>query len=57
VRQLLRARGTGLRQRDKAQLLPVGAFWSLTMYDADGFQVANPINCFAIRDRDAMKYN
>jgi hypothetical protein len=27
------------------------------MYDADGFQVANPINRFAIGDRDALKYN
>ena len=35
----------------------VGAFWSLTMYDADGFQVANPINCFASRDGDPLTYN
>jgi len=31
----------------KEELPPVGAFWSLTMYDAEGFQVANPINRFA----------
>ena len=36
---------------------PADAFWSLTMYDAEGFQVANPINRFAIGDRDALKYN
>lgn len=42
---------------EKAELPPAGAFWSLTMYDADGFQVANPINRFAIGDRDALKYN
>ena len=41
----------------KDDLPPVGAFWSLTMYDAEGFQVANPINRFAIGDRDALKYN
>ena len=41
----------------KAELPPVNAFWSLTMYDAEGFQVANTINRFAIGDRDALKFN
>lgn len=41
----------------KEELPPVNAFWSVTMYDAQGFQVANPINRFAIGDRDALKYN
>ncbi len=27
------------------------------MYDNNGFQVANPINRFAIGDRDSLKYN
>jgi hypothetical protein len=42
---------------NKDELPPVGAFWSLTMYDAEGFQIANPLNRFAIGDRDALKYN
>lgn len=42
---------------DKDEIPPVNAFWSLTMYDAAGFQVANPINRFAIGDRDALKFN
>jgi len=39
------------------ELPPADAFWSITMYDAQGFQAANPINRFAIGDRDALAYN
>lgn len=42
---------------DADKLPPVRAFWSLTMYDKDGFQVANEINRFAIGDRNDLKYN
>jgi hypothetical protein len=42
---------------NKAEIPPVNAFWSVTMYDEAGFQVANPINRFAIGDRDDLKYN
>jgi len=41
----------------RAQLPPANAFWSVTLYDNEGFQVANEINRFAIGDRDDLKYN
>lgn len=41
----------------RSELPPAGAFWSLTMYDDQGFQTANPLNRFAIGDRDALRYN
>jgi hypothetical protein len=39
------------------QLPPVGAFWSVTMYDEEGFQTANELDRFAIGDRDPLQYN
>jgi hypothetical protein len=42
---------------DKDNLPPADAFWSLTMYDSNGFHSANPVNRFAIGDRDPLIYN
>ncbi|MGC1465311.1 MAG: DUF1254 domain-containing protein [Pseudolabrys sp.] len=54
--QAVRAENKYVLHFNKGELPPVDAFWSLTMYDAEGFQVANPINRFAIGDRDALKF-
>jgi hypothetical protein len=42
---------------DKDQIPPVKAFWSLTMYGPDLFFVDNPINRYAIGDRDKLAFN
>ena len=36
---------------------PVKAFWSLTMYEANGFFVSNPLERFALGNRSTVHYN
>jgi hypothetical protein len=36
---------------------PARAFWSVTLYDPEGFQVANPLNRFAVSSWMPYKYN
>jgi len=36
---------------------PNDAFWSITMYDTEGFMIENPINRYLIGDRNKLQFN
>ena len=42
---------------EKGETPAANAFWSVTLYDAEGFQVANPLNRFNLSSWMPLKYN
>jgi hypothetical protein len=41
----------------KGETPPANAFWSVTLYDSEGYQIANPLDRFALSSWMPFKYN
>jgi hypothetical protein len=54
--QPLNGKNTYVIEFRKGQLPPVNAFWSITAYNSNQFFIPNPINRYAIGDRDPLKF-
>lgn len=55
--QPLTGKNNYLLHFNKNQLPPVRAFWSLTLYDAEGYFAPNSAKRYALGDRDPLQYN
>jgi hypothetical protein len=56
-RQPLTGKNSYTLQFAKGEMPPVNAFWSITAYNSRQFFEANPINRYAIGDRDKLTFN
>lgn len=54
---LLNSENKYLIHYEKDEIPPVNAFWSITMYNEKNFLAANPIDRYAIGDRNDLKFN
>jgi len=56
-RQQYNGRNNYLLHFNNDQIPPVNGFWSLAMYNSDGYFIDNTINRYSIGDRDNLKFN